>query len=124
MKQGIKSIMAIIFFLGTIIYSCTYDEIIPQEVEVPENVSFSIDVQPIFTKSCALPGCHSAGGQQPNLTIGNAYNSLTFFGYVNLADPANSKIYQQINIGKMKTYATDQDRAIILKWMEQGALDN
>jgi hypothetical protein len=124
MKQGISTILVITFFLGTLIYSCTYDEIIPPEVEVPENVSFSIDVQPIFTKSCALPGCHSAGGQQPNLSEGNAFNSLTFFGYVNLADPESSKIYQQIKIGKMKTYATDQDRAIILKWIEQGAIDN
>ena len=42
----------------------------------PPSVSFSMDIQPIFNRSCALPTCHigpvPAGGQ--DLTAGVAYS--------------------------------------------------
>lgn len=124
MKKYIIRILALMIASGSTIFSCTYDEISPKVIEVPENVSFTVDVLPIFTNTCAQSGCHSANGIPPNLSVDNAYISLTFFGYVNINDPENSIIYQKITNGSMKTYADDQDRAIILKWIEQGALDN
>jgi hypothetical protein len=45
---------------------------------IPTAVSFSADVQPIFTMNCALPGCHTgatpAAGQ--DLSEGSAYASI------------------------------------------------
>ena len=104
--------------------SCTYETISPKEPEVPTEISFNDNVIPIFNGICNNSGCHSTGGIPPNLTPTNAFVSLTFFGYVDLDVPEESEIYKKITDGSMKDYATDQDRAIILKWIEQGALDN
>jgi len=124
MKKKIISSLCIAFYFGLLISSCTYDEITPKVVEVPDNVSFAADVLPIFENTCSKSGCHSTNGVPPNFTKDNAYISLTFFGYVNINAPEESKVYQKITTGSMKNYATDQDRAIILRWIEQGALDN
>ena len=106
------------------LYSCTYETIIPAEPEVPEDVSFELNVIPIFNSSCNSSGCHNKGGIAPDLSPDNAYTSLTFFGYVDIDAPESSTLYEEINTGSMKGFATDQDRAIILKWIEQGALNN
>jgi len=115
--------IAVIFLLG-LMSSCTYDIIEPKPVEVPDVVSFSANVIPIFDASCNASGCHANGGIPPNLTASGAYTSLTFFGYVDTEFPEQSILYQKVNTGSMAKYATNQDREIILKWIEQGALDN
>jgi hypothetical protein len=45
--------------------------------EVTEAVSLGKDIQPIFNNSCSLSGCHNSGGIKPNLSEGNAYNTLS-----------------------------------------------
>lgn len=119
-----KSGTLLMLMLSGFMMACTYDTITPKEVEVPENVSFNVDVIPIFNDNCNNSGCHSTGGIPPDLTPDNAYISLTFFGYVDVDFPEESELYKKITIGSMEEYANDQDRAIILKWIEQGALDN
>ena len=119
-----KSGNLLIVVLCCFITACTYDIIPPKEVEVPENVSFNENIIPIFNGICNNSGCHTSGGVPPDLTPSNAYISLTFFGYVDVDFPEESELYIKITDGSMKQYATDQDRAIILKWIEQGALDN
>ncbi len=116
--------IAAIFLLGVMISSCTSDIIKPKPVEVPDVVSFSANVIPIFDASCNASGCHANGGIPPNLTPASAYTSLTFFGYVDVDFPEQSILYEKINTGSMAKYATNQDREIILKWIQQGALDN
>lgn len=119
----LKGILLILMLWGAL-FSCTYDMIEPRELDVPENVSFAENVIPIFNKTCSVSGCHSDNGIPPNLTSDNAYISLTFFGYVDVDLPEESEVYIKITTGSMKQYASDQDRAIILKWIEQGAPDN
>lgn len=119
-----KSGILLMLTLSGFMLACTYDTITPKEVEVPENVSFNEDVIPIFNNGCNNPGCHTTGGLPPDLTPDNAYISLTFFGYVDVDFPEESILYKKITTGTMYEYATDQDRAIILKWIEKGALDN
>ena len=105
--------------------SCTYEELIKPKVDVPDSVSFSINIVPIFNARCNITGCHSKGSLPPNLSEGDAYTSLIFFGYVDPEIPAEDNLlYNKITNGTMKQYAKDQDRALILAWIEQGALDN
>ena len=103
---------------------CVYQDISVPEVLVPDSVSYSVDVLPIFTQNCSVSGCHSSGNIPPDLSVDAAYVSLIFFGYVNVDNPEESPIYNKITTGSMKPYATDQEKAIILKWIELGALDN
>jgi len=106
--------------------ACTYDTIKYTPVETPTVVSFSNDIIPVFESGCALSGCHASGNIPPDLSAVNAYNSLMLGGYVetDTTMAEQSIIYQKITTGSMAKYATDQDRALILKWIEQGAQNN
>ncbi len=122
-KKIIRSILAA-GLLASGLSACTYDVIEPVKVDVPDSVKFSVNIIPIFNKTCNVTGCHSKGSISPDLTEANAYVSLTFYGYVDTDVPEQSIIYQQITAGPMQKYASDQDRALILKWIQQSALDN
>lgn len=103
--------------------SCEYEQ--REEVDLgslPEVVSFTTDIAPIFVESCIQ--CHKTGSTPPDLTLENSYLELTGGGYINTNNPAESKLYKAINGGGMTQYATDLDRAYILKWIEQGAEEN
>src|SRR5258708_24268464 len=123
MNSIIKALM-LIALLGGALASCTWEEIKPQKVKVPDSVKFSLNIIPIFTANCAKSGCHVKGFQAPDLSSQNAYTSLIFYGYVDTDFPDQSELYLKITSGSMKDKATDADRALILKWIQQGALDN
>jgi len=106
------------------IQSCEYEWIVPEDPEMPEVVSYSNHIQPIFDRSCNMSGCHSSGGPAPNLESDKSYNALLSGGYVNVEDPESSSLYTSIRFGSMKAYAQPGDDAYILKWIEQGALNN
>jgi hypothetical protein len=114
--------------LSGILLSCTYDELSPKKTTVPDEAKFSVDIIPILNANCNAGPCHSNGGQRPNLTEASAYNSLILSGWVDpeidKEDPENSLLYQKISNGSMKIYLTDQERAIILKWIELGSENN
>ncbi|MBR9999193.1 MAG: hypothetical protein KFF73_09490 [Cyclobacteriaceae bacterium] len=112
------------FMLGTIgMVSCTWDEIPPPEIEIPDTaISFSDNIIPIFEARCATSSCHD-GSWRPDLRSNVAYAEVTD-GYVNVNSPASSELYTKIDGGSMDQYATDQDRALILQWITEGAEDN
>lgn len=96
--------------------------------EVTRDVTFANDILPIFQKSCALPGCHNAGGQVPDLTEGRAYAALLEEDMINFEDPENSELYDWLS-GKrtpaMPLGGSDQEiNAIVLAWLKQGAQNN
>jgi len=122
-KYQIYIVMVLLVF-GLFSQSCTYDEIIPPEVEVPDTVSFELDIIPIFEMNCNSGTCHATGAVPPDLSPDNAWVNLTFFGYVDTANADQSQLYQKIDGGSMEKFASDQDRALILKWIDQGANNN
>jgi hypothetical protein len=107
-----------------VLAACADHQISPAKVTTPDSVKFSLNIVPIFNGSCAKPTCHVTGVQQPDLTTQNAYTSLIYFGYVDTDYPDQSILYQKITTGDMKDHATDADRALILKWIQQGAQNN
>lgn len=122
-----KELIQLILFtiaVSCLLASCTYEEISPKKVEVPDSVKFSANIIPIFNTSCNQSGCHNKGGIPPDLSPQNAYVSLTFFGYVDIDAPEESILYEKIATGSMAKFATVQDRELIRKWIQQGALDN
>ena len=122
--NSIIKALLLVTLLGGALTSCTWEEIKPQKVAVPDSAKFSLNIVPIFTANCAQSGCHVKGVQAPDLSAPNAYNSLIFYGYVDTDFPEQSALYLKITSGSMKDKATDVDRALILKWIQQGALDN
>ncbi len=99
-------------------------------VVVTKTVSFSKDLVPLFSKNCALSGCHAAGGHAPDLDSDKAYNSLTAGNFVNVKDPLSSILYERLT-GKLSPampmgQATNPGNInnLALAWIKQGAKKN
>ena len=110
-----------------LVSSCQYKWIVEPEIPPPDpedTISFSQEIEPIWsTQGCT--GCHSTGGQKPDLTAGNAYGSITSLGLVNTETPEESKIYYYpLPDGNHYVKYQSSQAALILAWIEQGALDN
>lgn len=114
--------------ISLLMTSCYYDAYIeiPDDDNgggvIPVGVSFTDDVVPLFAR---CTGCHNAN-LDPDLTAGNAYNSLVP-QYVNAGDAASSRLYNFLpgnghdDIGI--TLSADQI-ATIKAWIDEGAKNN
>ena len=114
------------------------------DVEVA-NPSFANDIQPIFTRRCAIGGCHSVNSARAELvlTAGHAYDSIVNKpSYLNPAldrvepgDAASSWLvrmigpdddarlhYSRMPLGGQPL--TNNQIATIVNWVENGALRN
>lgn len=115
-------------YLFIIMPSCNYGYLESIKVEIPDTVSFSNDVIPIFNESCNESGCHSPGGIAPDLTPENAYWDLWLYGMVDTTDPESSLLYTRMastsNPMPPTSKLRDDKIQLILAWIEQGALDN
>lgn len=119
-------IIAVAFLVGA---GCAYDsfeEVVPAEERDP--VSFSDEIQPMFSANCTASGCHVSGGYAPVLTEGEAYDELMAMDLVNVDEPEKSGLYKWMDntsqpmppSGRM-----DEDTLqMVLAWIEQGAEDN
>ncbi len=121
---GIILVGCIILFL---LPGCYKDKtvIIDSGPAITRTVTFSNDIIPIFSKSCALSGCHISGGHVPDLSTANAYNSLKVGNYFNTNNPEGSVIYLWLT-GKKSTQmpvgGLDKNiNAMVLAWIKQGA---
>ncbi len=116
-------------FAMLLIAGCYKDTtVVLDAAEVTKTVSFAADVVPIFNSSCNMSGCHSTGGQAPDLSASNAINSLILGNYIDKSTPANSVLYQWMS-GKrslpMPVSGVNKEyNAIILAWIKQGANNN
>ena len=128
-----KRLLAITLFItGAYILmltpSCDYGYVEPVIIDIPDTVSFSNDIIPIFNNNCNESGCHSTGGIAPDLTPQNAYFELWLYGMVDTANAESSTLYIRMAstsnpmppTGKL----TDDKVQLVLAWIEQGALDN
>jgi len=114
-----------------IIASCTKDTTVPidNSPAITTSVSFSKDIQPILTKSCAVSGCHS-GSQVPNLSAATAYNALQNGNYINTSAPETSIVYLWLTGKKAVTMPAGSANnpsninALMLAWVKQGAKNN
>jgi len=117
-----KLSIALISLAILIIGGCQYLHIVPEPI--PTDVSFSADIIPIFTANCI--GCHTSGGQAPDLTSANAYNSIISMNLVDTSNPTASILYVKVNTGAMPPGGKLPQSQIdlILKWIQQGAKNN
>jgi len=121
-----KHILLIIMAVGVaLLQSCQYEWVDPVDPEIPDVVSFSSNIQPIFDRSCNNAGCHSTGGVAPDLTAGIAYNDLFAENMIDQTTPENSILYKKCATGgSMNKFTQVGDPEIILKWIQEGALNN
>ena len=109
--------------------SCYYDEMPPEAViPIPETVSYSKDIQPLWDQSCV--SCHKTGATAPDLTAANSYSALlTNNKYVVPGSAATSKLHKSLvgdgaAIMPPSGQWSDSKIALVDKWINDGALNN
>jgi len=132
---GSKSIGIIIswwfIIIGIINTSCEHDVgpiILDSGNSGP--VSYQGDIQPIFNASCI--GCHDEFHQFIDLRSCCSYDQLWTGGagapYVNTENPEQSKLYRHLtgDLPLMPVFGSLPDREIelVLKWIEEGGINN
>jgi hypothetical protein len=119
-----KSLLYILFagmLAGILLFgSCEKVVYPPEEIILPDTVSYSLDIQPIFDDNCVK--CHN-GGRNPDLRPENSYESLTGGGYVNVNDPAESEVMKKL-YGSHDSRAKEAEKQLIQLWIEEGAKNN
>lgn len=119
-------------FIGTLAIlfvwaACEYDEFIPSG-EIPQNISYSNDVIPVFNASCNSISCHASGVVPPDLSPQNGYNYLLYGGLVDTTQAEESILYKSMIDKKDPMPPTgnlsDYEVNIVLGWIQQGAKDN
>ncbi|WP_295654776.1 hypothetical protein [uncultured Mucilaginibacter sp.] len=130
-KKKIVLGLLLVSSLMILVNSCTKTTTVVESnaVAVTTTVSFSKDIVPILTKSCALSGCH-AGSIAPNLSSATAYTSLINASLVNVGTPENSDVYLWLTGKKAATMPLGSANnpsninALMLAWIKQGAKNN
>lgn len=119
--------VAYFILIVTILYGC--EKAYVQPGVIPETISFSTDIIPIFTTNCAV--CHASGSIFPGLilTPDKAYNQLLTDGvnapYVDPSDPESSSLYIRMNSDMPPSGLVSANKLeLILKWIEEGAENN
>jgi len=113
-----------IMTIGVIFTSCTYSAYVEPEIIIPdEPISYSVQIQPIFNKSCI--GCHPSSGNL-NLTEGNSYESLMAKpGRVDTLNPPVSIILTKpASNGNHFGKYNSQEELLVFTWIEEGAKNN
>jgi hypothetical protein len=92
----------------------------PIEIEIPDSVSYSLDIQPIWDDKCV--NCHG-GSRDPDLRQENSYDALTNGGYINTSEPEESELMKKL-YGSHDSRALEAEKQLILLWIEEGAKNN
>jgi uncharacterized membrane protein len=126
--KNIINIGKALFMVGVLLLAitgCSYDTIVYPEPEIPDTISYGTDIAPIFETNCTASTCHATGVIDPDLTSANSYNSLTTGNYIDTSSPEASIVYIKLSPGgSMEQYANNQERALILAWIKDGAQNN
>jgi hypothetical protein len=125
--------LLLISFFMVILVSCEYDKF-EYEPEPPDGgndttdtipISYSLEIQTIWTASCLGSFCHNTGAVAPDLTADKSYDALMNGGYINTSSPSESKLYKKISAGgSMNSFTTSSEDKLILEWIEEGAKNN
>lgn len=95
------------------------EKYIIERPDIPTDISFSADIQPIFDAKCL--DCHG-GMIDPDLSPGESYDELVDGGYLDTDDPESSELYDKLSGGHGNT--TIEEQLIILQWITEGAQNN
>ncbi len=109
--------------------ACDYNKSSEITPAVKDDVSFSLDIQPILTQECAT--CHSPGKTEPDLREGYAYKSFMDLpkGSIVPGDAEGSELADMLgghgdNPMPPRGSMRPTHVALIKKWIDEGALDN
>jgi hypothetical protein len=93
----------------------------PIEIELPDTISYSVEIQPIFDENCI--SCHG-GTVNPDLRADVSYSNLLEGGYIDTVNAEGSALIEKLHEGVHDSRATLTEKQLILEWIKNGAPDN
>lgn len=127
MNKKIILILTVVFSLALLLSSCEWEQLEPIE-EVPENISFTNDIMPIFDRSCNMGGCHPAGGIPPDLSPENAYLNLMSLQMVDTTNVEESILYVRMIDTRApmppEGLLSEYETLLVKTWIAEGAKNN
>lgn len=118
-------IAALIAFVTIQMQSCQYDYILIDDLDPSIPVGFAEQILPIFEENDCT-SCHNSNYTEIDFTEGNAYETI-FPALIDSINIDSSRIYLYPNPSHLKhqykKYSPEQ-AALVLLWLEQGALNN
>jgi hypothetical protein len=119
MKNLLYFLLSGMFAAALLLGSC--QKVVYPPIEVPTDVSYSADIQPIWDAKCV--SCHG-GGISPDLRPDVSYAELVNGGYVDTGNPEESSLMQKLYSGSHDARASEEEKQTILAWITEGALNN
>ena len=113
-----RLVLPVICILVISLFAC--EKYIIPTPEIPEGISYSAQIQPIFDNKCV--SCHN-GDLDPDLRPEESYDALIDGGYVDTDNPESSELYTTLR-GNHNSRATEEEKLTILQWITEGALNN
>lgn len=97
----------------------------------PDTVYFQNQILPLLISRCAMSGCHDAASKQKGVVLTN-YQQVMSTAKIKPFNPGGSDLYEVITETKPDKRMpqppadplTSEQKALIRKWIEQGAKDN
>jgi hypothetical protein len=100
---------------------------VPTHACSTDTVYFTNDILPLISSNCAMAHCHDGGPQEGGFAL-NTY--ATIHGRVSTTTPTRSSLYTVLSktgeefMPRGGTPFTDAQKAMVLKWIQQGAKNN
>ena len=120
MKKIFYLLFAVVLTGILLFGSCEKVVFPPVEIELPDTVSYSLDIQPVWDNKCV--SCHN-GSRDPDLRPDVSYDALWDGGYINVDQPEESELMKKL-YGSHDSRATEGEKQLILAWIEEGAKNN
>ncbi|MBI2794521.1 MAG: hypothetical protein HYX66_07730 [Ignavibacteria bacterium] len=124
-----KTLIGLLAALSVIMLFCSCESsTFPVEAPtVKDNLSFSLDIQPILSSNCAR--CHYPGNILPDLREGYAYESLMEGDGITPGNAEESELVEMLEGGgnnpmPPSTKLSPVNIELIKKWIDEGAKDN
>jgi hypothetical protein len=126
----------LLLLASLLLVACTDEPVAPPAVTFPAtNVSFNSHVKPVLLYNCAISGCHDGLSSNPDnpstVTFRlETYSDVLNAGIVSTFDPERSRLAQVLR-GELLhprdpffEALTENQRAGIIQWIREGALNN
>ena len=120
MKKIFYLVFAAVLTCILLFDSCEKVVFPPVEIELPDTVSYSLDIQPVWDNKCV--SCHN-GSRDPDLRPDVSYDALWDGGYINVDQPEESELMKKL-YGSHDSRATEAEKQLILAWIDEGAKNN
>lgn len=96
----------------------------------PDTVYFDNTILPLLVSNCSMSGCHDAASHKEDVIL-TSYSTIRNTGKIKLSKPSESELYRILlksdpedRMPQGKPPLLPEQITQILKWIEQGALDN